>query len=182
MDEFNVSLMETLNSSLEANNSEPFQPYVERPETYIVPLLFALIFIIGVVGNGTLVAVFVRHKAMRNVPNTRQIQPGPPLFLTSGAQINISKALLDSAPQREGGEYFEFINSKIFIVTRKNLLKGNSSFVVDISIKFASLPTQELAEDWRNTTAELDASILDTKLTREWRMMNFIHKVDNTFM
>ncbi|XP_046969697.1 neuropeptide CCHamide-1 receptor-like [Vanessa cardui] len=52
------------------NISEPYKPYYERPETYIVPLLFALIFIIGVVGNGTLVAVFVRHKAMRNVPNT----------------------------------------------------------------------------------------------------------------
>lgn len=62
--------MDGLNESLEANLSEPYQPYNERPETYIVPLLFALIFIIGVVGNGTLVAVFVRHKAMRNVPNT----------------------------------------------------------------------------------------------------------------
>ncbi|CAD0202469.1 unnamed protein product [Chrysodeixis includens] len=53
-----------------ANRSESYQPYYERPETYIVPLIFALIFVIGVVGNGTLVAVFVRHKAMRNVPNT----------------------------------------------------------------------------------------------------------------
>lgn len=52
------------------NSSESYQPYYERPETYIVPLIFALIFVIGVVGNGTLVAVFVRHKAMRNVPNT----------------------------------------------------------------------------------------------------------------
>lgn len=66
MEEFNVSMV----NSSELNNSEPFQPYIERPETYIVPFIFALIFIIGVVGNGTLVAVFVRHKAMRNVPNT----------------------------------------------------------------------------------------------------------------
>ncbi|XP_013179811.1 PREDICTED: gastrin-releasing peptide receptor [Papilio xuthus] len=62
--------MDTYNESLELNNSEPYQPYYERPETYIVPLIFALIFVIGVVGNGTLVAVFIRHKAMRNVPNT----------------------------------------------------------------------------------------------------------------
>ncbi|XP_013148164.1 PREDICTED: gastrin-releasing peptide receptor isoform X2 [Papilio polytes] len=62
--------MENYNESLELNNSEPYQPYYERPETYIVPLIFALIFVIGVVGNGTLVAVFIRHKAMRNVPNT----------------------------------------------------------------------------------------------------------------
>ncbi|KAG7312061.1 Neuropeptide CCHamide-1 receptor [Plutella xylostella] len=59
-----------LNGTYDTNASEPYQPYDERPETYIVPILFALIFVIGVVGNGTLVAVFVRHKAMRNVPNT----------------------------------------------------------------------------------------------------------------
>ncbi|KAJ2940446.1 hypothetical protein O0L34_g129 [Tuta absoluta] len=64
MEEFNMTFEDVM------NNSEPYQPYVERPETYIVPLIFALIFVIGVVGNGTLVAVFVRHKAMRNVPNT----------------------------------------------------------------------------------------------------------------
>nr|ALM88311.1 neuropeptide receptor A15 [Chilo suppressalis] len=63
--------MEDYNFTLDMENrSEPYQPYYERPETYIVPLIFALIFVIGVVGNGTLVAVFVRHKAMRNVPNT----------------------------------------------------------------------------------------------------------------
>ncbi|XP_065353493.1 neuropeptide CCHamide-1 receptor-like [Cloeon dipterum] len=47
--------------------------YVEfpnRPETYIVPLLFAAIFVVGVLGNGTLVLIFCRHRRMRNVPNT----------------------------------------------------------------------------------------------------------------
>lgn len=64
--------LEDRNESFEAmiNVSHPYQPYDQRPETYIVPFMFALIFVIGVVGNGTLVAVFVRHKAMRNVPNT----------------------------------------------------------------------------------------------------------------
>ncbi|CAK1587162.1 unnamed protein product [Parnassius mnemosyne] len=62
--------MEEYNETLDLNHSEPYQPYYERPETYIVPLIFALIFVVGVVGNGTLVAVFIRHKAMRNVPNT----------------------------------------------------------------------------------------------------------------
>ncbi|XP_063829693.1 neuropeptide CCHamide-1 receptor [Ostrinia nubilalis] len=61
---------ETLEMMLNASENYQYQPYYLRPETYIVPLIFALIFIIGVVGNGTLVAVFVRHKAMRNVPNT----------------------------------------------------------------------------------------------------------------
>ncbi|XP_063386616.1 neuropeptide CCHamide-1 receptor-like [Cydia fagiglandana] len=64
MEDYNISMEELM------NGSEPYQPYYQRPETYIVPIIFALIFVIGVVGNGTLVTVFVRHKAMRNVPNT----------------------------------------------------------------------------------------------------------------
>lgn len=45
-------------------------PYPDRPETYYVPVLFAIIFLVGVVGNGTLVVIFIRHRTMRNVPNT----------------------------------------------------------------------------------------------------------------
>lgn len=45
-------------------------PYEMRPETYIVPVLFALIFVVGVLGNGTLVLIFIRNRNMRNVPNT----------------------------------------------------------------------------------------------------------------
>lgn len=52
------------------NDSADYKPYIERPETYIVPLLFFLIFVIGVLGNGTLVVIFLRHRTMRNVPNT----------------------------------------------------------------------------------------------------------------
>ncbi|XP_077290640.1 neuropeptide CCHamide-1 receptor-like isoform X2 [Arctopsyche grandis] len=47
----------------------PYTPYSQRPETYIVPVIFAIIFVIGVLGNGTLVIVFIRHRAMRNIPN-----------------------------------------------------------------------------------------------------------------
>ncbi|KAB0792972.1 hypothetical protein PPYR_12592 [Photinus pyralis] len=47
-----------------------YTPYPERPETYIVPVVFFIIFIVGVLGNGTLVVIFLRHRAMRNVPNT----------------------------------------------------------------------------------------------------------------
>lgn len=48
----------------------PYQDYEFRFETYLVPLIFGIIFIVGVLGNGTLVVVFLRHRAMRNVPNT----------------------------------------------------------------------------------------------------------------
>ncbi|XP_055918559.1 neuropeptide CCHamide-2 receptor-like [Eupeodes corollae] len=47
-----------------------YTPYSERVETYLVPAVFAIIFIVGVIGNGTLVVIFFRHRAMRNIPNT----------------------------------------------------------------------------------------------------------------
>ena len=47
-----------------------YVPYHLRPETYIVPVLFGIIFIVVVVGNGGLIIIFCKHKAMRSVPNT----------------------------------------------------------------------------------------------------------------
>ena len=40
-----------------------------QPEVYIVPILFAMIFIVGVLGNGTLIYIVGANKNMRNVPN-----------------------------------------------------------------------------------------------------------------
>jgi len=48
---------------------ETYVPYGLRPETYIIPVLFAIIFIIGIAGNGTLIVIFLKHRTMRNVPN-----------------------------------------------------------------------------------------------------------------
>ncbi|XP_016947889.1 neuropeptide CCHamide-1 receptor [Drosophila biarmipes] len=53
-----------------AATETPYVPYGRRPETYIVPILFALIFVVGVLGNGTLIVVFLSVRQMRNVPNT----------------------------------------------------------------------------------------------------------------
>ena len=61
------------NYSLNQNSSsdrEEYVPYEERLETYIVPFIFAIIFIVGLIGNGCLVHIFIRHKSMRNLPNT----------------------------------------------------------------------------------------------------------------
>ncbi len=51
------------------NDTMDYIPMSMRPETYIVPVLFAIIFIIGVIGNGTLIVIFIKHRSMRNVPN-----------------------------------------------------------------------------------------------------------------
>ena len=67
VDELNDSL---IFGNLSLSTTEAYVPYKHRPETYIVPVLFAIIFLIGVLGNGTLVLIFIRHRKMRNVPNT----------------------------------------------------------------------------------------------------------------
>lgn len=36
---------------------------------FIIPVIFALIFLCGVVGNGLLIAIVLRNKEMRNTPN-----------------------------------------------------------------------------------------------------------------
>lgn len=46
-----------------------YVPYESRPETYIVPLLFFLIFVLGTIGNGTVIYIFYQHKSMRTVAN-----------------------------------------------------------------------------------------------------------------
>lgn len=73
------NITESLNDDITNNSSfidcnpeigDCYTPYSERPETYIVPVVFAIIFVVGVLGNGTLVVIFMRHRAMRNIPNT----------------------------------------------------------------------------------------------------------------
>ena len=43
--------------------------FINTPEAFVVPIVFALIFIVGVVGNGTLIFTVIRNKNMRNTPN-----------------------------------------------------------------------------------------------------------------
>ncbi|XP_050299028.1 neuropeptide CCHamide-1 receptor [Anthonomus grandis grandis] len=57
-------------SDLMNDNLTEYIPYEQRPETYFVPVLFLLIFVVGCLGNGTLVVIFLKHRTMRNVPNT----------------------------------------------------------------------------------------------------------------
>ncbi|RWS25522.1 gastrin-releasing peptide receptor-like protein [Leptotrombidium deliense] len=51
-------------------NDESYVAYNQRPETYIVPTVFAIIFLLGIFGNGILVKIFIKHKSMRTIPNT----------------------------------------------------------------------------------------------------------------
>lgn len=61
--------MNILNETEYINGSD-YIPYDKRLETYIVPVLFSIIFVVGIVGNWTICVIFIRHPSMRNVPNT----------------------------------------------------------------------------------------------------------------
>ena len=49
--------------------AQPQYAETPSPEAYLVPVVFAAIFGIGVAGNGTLIYTVFRHKSMRNTPN-----------------------------------------------------------------------------------------------------------------
>lgn len=58
-----------------------YVPYEERIDTYLVPLVFIVIFLLGTVGNGTLVFVFIRHRGIRTVPNIYIFRYSQPIAL-----------------------------------------------------------------------------------------------------
>lgn len=54
----------------EDGNGSEYRPVSARVETFVMSAVLGLIFIVGVLGNGTLIAIFLRHRGMRNIPNT----------------------------------------------------------------------------------------------------------------
>jgi len=52
-----------------AVGNETFEEPYEGPEWLVVPLVFGLIFVVGVVGNGTLIFTVLVNKNMRTTPN-----------------------------------------------------------------------------------------------------------------
>ena len=58
------------NTTVVDNDEEKYLPYEKRPETYIVPVIFGIIFLVGVTGNGGLIYILLHHKSMmRSIPN-----------------------------------------------------------------------------------------------------------------
>ncbi|XP_052128227.1 neuropeptide CCHamide-1 receptor-like [Frankliniella occidentalis] len=64
----NGTLWKNVSDALEGDERS-YVPYEQRVETYLVPVIFLFIFVLGAVGNGTLVFVFIRHRGIRTVPN-----------------------------------------------------------------------------------------------------------------
>ncbi|KAK9308991.1 hypothetical protein QLX08_001188 [Tetragonisca angustula] len=64
----NTSFLNVIQNDDEEDDD--YVPYDQRPETYIVPVVFLLILVVGVIGNGILVFTLLCDANMRNVPNT----------------------------------------------------------------------------------------------------------------
>ena len=82
------------------NKEEEYTPYRERPETYIVPVVFLLILLIGLTGNGVLVLTILRHRNMRNVPNIYvfSLALGDLLVIVTCVPFTFTVYILDSWP------------------------------------------------------------------------------------
>ncbi|KAG7206715.1 hypothetical protein KM043_000388 [Ampulex compressa] len=87
-------------ADLEGEAEEEYTPYGDRPETYIVPVVFLLILLIGLTGNGVLALTILRHTNMRNVPNTYvlSLALGDLLVIVTCVPFTFTVYILDSWP------------------------------------------------------------------------------------
>lgn len=76
------------------DEDDSYVPYDQRPETYIVPVVFLLILVVGVTGNGILVLTLLRHASMRNVPNTYVLSLALGDLLVRNKQSSSEKTLI----------------------------------------------------------------------------------------
>lgn len=70
MNEIMDVIMTNITPSLDNSTDLDYLPYAKRIETYLVPILFSIIFFSGILGNWTVCVIFIKHPSMRNVPNT----------------------------------------------------------------------------------------------------------------
>jgi len=92
--------------------NETFEEPYEGPEWIVVPLVFGLIFVVGVVGNGTLIFTVLVNKNMRTTPNVLLVSPWS--VLTTEALV---KLLVPTSSRV----------SHSSIVTKANMLPTQSS-------------------------------------------------------
>ncbi|KAK1122323.1 hypothetical protein K0M31_009545 [Melipona bicolor] len=99
--QYAIDQMMTEESEEPANSTEEeYTPYEQRPETYIVPIVFLLILVIGLTGNGVLALTILRHSNMRNVPNIYvfSLALGDLLVIMTCVPFTFTLYVLDSWP------------------------------------------------------------------------------------
>lgn len=56
-------------TSLDVTNATENEEDIMLGQKIVIPIIFALIFFCGIIGNGTLIAIVLLNKEMRNTPN-----------------------------------------------------------------------------------------------------------------
>ncbi|XP_018356235.1 PREDICTED: LOW QUALITY PROTEIN: neuropeptide CCHamide-2 receptor-like [Trachymyrmex septentrionalis] len=89
-----------MSSEMEYDYEYKYIPVAERVETYIIPVIFLSILIVGVIGNGILILILLRHTSMRNIPNTYvlSLALGDLLVIVTYIPFTLFVYVLDSWP------------------------------------------------------------------------------------
>ncbi|XP_033741715.1 neuropeptide CCHamide-1 receptor-like [Pecten maximus] len=105
-----------------SNGTEDYDLIVPVPQI-VVPILFVILMLTGVVGNGTLIFTVLRNKSMRNVPNILivNLSAGDLLLLVMSAPFSATVFTLESYPFGElickMNEYLQTLSAGVSVLT-----------------------------------------------------------------
>jgi gastrin-releasing peptide receptor len=119
----------------------------ERPEVVIVPIFFAIIFLVGVIGNTALIFTVLRNKTMRNTPNifVVSLSVGDLLLLLCSVPFSSTYYTLTSWPYGEGmckfNEYMQTVSLGVSVFTLTALSGDRYIAIVHPMSKHTGKPT-----------------------------------------
>lgn len=153
----NDSIVHEVNEEQINENTDGYINYSERPETYIVPVVFGIIFLVGVIGNGCLIYILCRHKTMRSVPNTFifNLALGDLLVLVFSVPFTSTIYTIDSWP------YGEFVCKASEFAKVYNELLKNFCFVCFFSSVYLGYAAEYVMLDAGGLVAKLPVSIFE---------------------
>lgn len=151
MDMWNITVTSSPDSMINSSNATEIimvSPSIDQtPEAVIVPIVFALIFVIGVVGNGTLCYTVLRHKSLRNVPNIYVVSlgVGDLLLLLLSAPFSATLYTFNGWPYGEitckFNEYMQTVSVGVSVFTLTALSGDRYLAIVDPMSKHMGKPT-----------------------------------------
>jgi len=132
------------------NNSSEMPVIEEMPdniEATLIPIVFAIIFLIGVVGNVALIFTVLRHKNMRNTPNifVVSLSVGDLLLLLFSVPFSSTLHTITSWPYGEFvcklGQYMETLSMGVSVFTLTALSGDRYIAIVHPMSKHTGKPT-----------------------------------------
>lgn len=105
------------------SNMTEIYPRIHSVSQVVVPILFAILMLTGVIGNGTLIFTVLRNKSMRNVPNILivNLSAGDLLLLLMSAPFSATVFIFENYPFGElickMNEYFQTLSAGVSVLT-----------------------------------------------------------------